>query len=251
MSLVVIPKLSSNLENFLQDLSRLEPLFDALSSVVFFVKNTDAQYLFVNKTLINRCGYQHKDDLLGKSSAEVFPAPLGQTYTEQDTQVIRRGKKLSAQLELHLYANHQSGWCLTYKEPLYDQHGQLVGIAGISNDLNLPEKSHPAFHKMLQVEAYIKDNYSNNISLADLTKIAGVSVAQLERNCKKIYHLTPRQMISKIRLQVAIELLATDMAITDIGLHCGYSDQSAFCRQFKIHTGLSPSMYRTTYLKTP
>ncbi len=39
-------------------------------------------------------------------------------------------------------------------------------------------------------------------------------------------------MISKIRLQVATELLATDLLITQIGLRCGYTDHSAFCRQF-------------------
>ena len=35
-------------------------------------------------------------------------------------------------------------------------------------------------------------------------------------------------MISKIRLQVATELLATDLPITQIGLRCGYTDHSAF-----------------------
>ncbi|CAA3799893.1 HTH-type transcriptional activator RhaS [Acinetobacter baumannii] len=122
----------------------------------------------------------------------------------------------------------------------------LVGIAGISNDLNVPENTHPAFYKMVQVEDYIKKNYAETITLAHLTAIAGVSVAQLERYCKKIYHLTPRQMISKIRLQVATELLATDLPITQIGLRCGYTDHSAFCRQFKLHTGMSPTLYRAS-----
>ncbi|EXU36011.1 Putative transcriptional Regulator [Acinetobacter baumannii] len=53
-------------------------------------------------------------------------------------------------------------------------------------------------------------------------------------------------MISKIRLQVATELLATDLPITQIGLRCGYTDHSAFCRQFKLHTGMSPTLYRAS-----
>lgn len=241
-----IPKLTSTLDDFLINLSCIEPLLDALSSTVFFIKNREAHYLFVNQTLAKRCGFKDKAALIGKTSEEVFPHSLGNIYTSQDLQIIRRGKKLSEQLELHLYAKNQSGWCLTYKEPLYDQDGTLVGIAGISNDLNVAEDTHPAFYKMILVEEYIKNNYSNTISLSDLTAIAGVSVSQLERYCKKIYHLTPRQMISKVRLQAAIDLLATNLPITEIGLRCGYTDHSAFCRQFKIHTGLTPSVYRIT-----
>ncbi|MUQ38843.1 AraC family transcriptional regulator [Acinetobacter baumannii] len=246
MTLVQIPKLTTTLEDFLKNLESIEPLFDALSSVVFFIKNTEARYVFVNQTLVNRCGLKDKTAILGKTSSEVFPHSLGKIYTSQDLQVIRRGKKLTEQLELHLYAKNQSGWCLTYKEPLFDADGNLVGIAGISNDLNMPENTHPAFYKMVQVEEYIKKNYAETITLAHLTAIAGVSVAQLERFCKKIYHLTPRQMISKIRLQVATELLATDLPITQIGLRCGYTDHSAFCRQFKLHTGMSPTLYRAS-----
>ncbi|MFX9664614.1 AraC family transcriptional regulator [Acinetobacter baumannii] len=246
MTLVQIPKLTTTLEDFLNNLESIEPLFDALSSVVFFIKNTEARYVFVNQTLVNRCGLKDKTAILGKTSSEVFPHSLGKIYTSQDLQVIRRGKKLTEQLELHLYAKNQSGWCLTYKEPLFDADGNLVGIAGISNDLNVPENTHPAFFKMVQVEEYIKKNYAETITLAHLTAIAGVSVAQLERYCKKIYHLTPRQMISKIRLQVATELLATDLPITQIGLRCGYTDHSAFCRQFKLHTGMSPTLYRAS-----
>jgi len=246
MTLVQIPKLTTTLEDFLKNLGSIEPLFDALSSVVFFIKNTEARYVFVNQTLVNRCGLKDKSVLIGKTSEEVFPHSLGKIYTSQDLQVIRRGKKLTEQLELHLYAKNQSGWCLTYKEPLFDADGNLVGIAGISNDLNVPENTHPAFYKMVQVEEYIKKNYAETITLAHLTAIAGVSVAQLERYCKKIYHLTPRQMISKIRLQVATELLTTNLPITQIGLRCGYTDHSAFCRQFKLHTGMSPTLYRAS-----
>lgn len=248
MSIVQIPQLTSTLEDFLKNLENIESLFDALTSVVFFIKNTEAKYVFVNQTLVQRCGLTDKSALIGKTSEEIFPQSLGRIYTDQDLQVIRKGKKLSGQLELHLYARNHSGWCLTYKEPLFDIHGKLVGVAGISNDLNIFEHTHPAFHKMVQVEEYIKQYYAESITLSDLTAIAGISISQLERYCKKIYHLTPRQMISKMRLQVATELLATDLAITEIGLRCGYTDHSAFCRQFKIHTGFTPSTYRASIL---
>ncbi|MCU0188874.1 PAS domain-containing protein, partial [Citrobacter freundii] len=95
MTLVQIPKLTTTLEDFLKNLESIEPLFDALSSVVFFIKNIEARYVFVNQTLVNRCGLKDKSALIGKTSEEVFPHSLGKIYTSQDLQVIRRGKKLT------------------------------------------------------------------------------------------------------------------------------------------------------------
>ncbi len=101
--------------------------------------------------------------------------------------------------------------------------------------------------RLAAVDAHIREHYDQPLSLADLTAIAGLSVAQLERHCKRIFQLTPRQMIHKARLGAASQLLAGDAPITEIALRCGYTDHSAFSRQFKALTGLSPSQYRETH----
>mgnify|MGYP001117186623 CR=1 FL=1 len=70
-------------------------------------------------------------------------------------------------------------------------------------------------------------------------------MAQLERHCKRVFQLTPRQMIHKSRLEEGSRLLRdTDLPITEIALRCGYTDHSAFSRQFRALTSLSPSQYR-------
>ena len=42
----------------------------------------------------------------------------------------------------------------------------------------------------------------------------------------------------------AHRLLHTDMPITEVALQCGYTDHSAFTRQFKALTGFTPRQYR-------
>jgi AraC-like DNA-binding protein len=239
-----LPATPRNLPDLLASLQQIAPLLDAMPGVVFFIKDMQARYVLVNQTLAQRCGLRDKDHLLGKTATEVFPSRFGSLYTEQDLQVMSGGNPLSDQLELHLYPGREPGWCLTHKLALTDVHGAIIGMAGISYDLLAPLASHPAYQKLASVDAHIRQHYAQPISLGDLTKIAGLSVAQLERHCKRIFQLTPRQMIHKARLGAASQLLAGDLPITDIALQCGYTDHSAFSRQFKALTGLSPTRYR-------
>ncbi|MCS5517206.1 PAS domain-containing protein [Pseudomonas qingdaonensis] len=64
-------------------------------------------------------------------------------YTAQDRRVLDSGRELADQLELHLYFGNQPVWCLTHKLALFDTQGQIVGLAGISRDLQAPQASHP------------------------------------------------------------------------------------------------------------
>lgn len=235
---------SPDLASLITALQPITPLFDAMSGVVFFIKDVKARYVLVNQTLAQRCGLKGKCELLGRTAAEVFPSHLGPFYTEQDLLVLGGGSPLSDQLELHLYPGRQPGWCLTHKLALHDAAGAIIGMAGISHDLQAAQSTHPAYEKLAAVDAHIRAHFDRSISLADLTAIADLSVAQLERQCKRIFQLTPRQMIHKARLGAASQLLTSELPITDIALRCGYTDHSAFSRQFKALTGLSPSQYR-------
>ncbi|MGL4860902.1 MAG: helix-turn-helix domain-containing protein [Enterobacteriaceae bacterium] len=237
----------ANLESLLNALSLITPLLNSLSSVVFFVKDLQARYLLVNLTLARRCGFKSITPLLGRTSAEVFPHKLGNRYLAQDQRVLHQGITIRDQLELHFYHDRKTGWCLTQKLPLYDRREEMIGMVGISHDLQQASANHPAYSKLACVDDYIRQHFERTILLEELTQLSGFSVAQLERYCKRIFHLTPRQMIQKVRLERATELLATSLPITDIALMCGYTDHSAFSRQFKMLTGIPPKAYRAQF----
>lgn len=236
-----------DLPTLLGSLRQIEPLFDAMPEVVFFIKDAATRYALVNQTLVQRLGVRHKQNLLGMTAEQVFPANFGPSYTAQDRRVLKDGSQLDDQLELHLYYGNQPVWCLTHKLALRNPAGEIIGLAGISRDVQLPQSSHPAYPKLAAVDAHIREHFARPISLAELTALAGLSVAQLERHCKRIFQLTPRQMIHKARLGEASRLLQQDVPITEIALRCGYTDHSAFSRQFRALTGLSPSQFRLSH----
>ncbi|CAB3685332.1 AraC family transcriptional regulator [Paraburkholderia rhynchosiae] len=234
----------ATLSDMLSHFRQLEPVFDALPDVVFFVKDAHARYALVNRTLASRCGFKEKSALLGKTAEDVFPRRFGRIYTAQDEGIIHVGNQMIDQLELHLYPGREPGWCLTCKQPLRDAAGRIVGLAGISRDLKADESGHPAYSRLAAVVQFIQENYVQPLNLKHLAAMADMSVAQLERYFHKVFHLTPRQVLLKTRLDAATALLVSNDKVTDVAALCGYTDHSAFTRQFKATVGVTPTEYR-------
>ncbi len=228
------------------DLPALETLFDALNDVAFFVKDRDGRYLSVNHTLVRRCGLRSKDDIVGKTALEVHPRPLAQSYLAQDRQVIETGVALTRHLELHLYPTRSRGWCLTSKTALRDAAGAVVGLAGTSQDLGLADEQHPVYAKIAGIADYIRANYHGQVSMEALASEAGLSLSRVERLFQRVFHYSPRQLLLQSRLAGAMAMIETQggHSIAEIAYACGYTDHSAFSRQFKAHTGMSPVQYR-------
>jgi AraC-like DNA-binding protein len=231
----------------ISDVFFAETLFDALPDVVFFVKDKEGRYVVVNRTLVVRCGFKDKNALLGRNSVEAFGNRLGSNYLKQDQAVLKGGNEYRDLLELHLYPNRDSGWCLTHKIALRDAAGNITGIAGISRDLAMPDKKHPVYRRIAAATQFIKDHYDQQFQLAELERITELSVAQIERYFKRIFDLNPRQLIIKTRIEAATKLLASERSITDVAIACGYNDHSAFTRQFKATVGVTPSEYRSLF----
>jgi AraC-like DNA-binding protein len=224
-----------------------EALFDCLPDVVFFIKNRSGEYVVVNQTLVLRCGKREKRDLIGRRADEVFPPPLGQSYRDQDERVLRAGEPILAQLELHFYLNGGRGWCLTNKLPLKGRDGRIVGLYGVSKDLHAANENSEDYAPVAAVVRHIQTRFDEPLKVATLAARARLSAYQFEQRIKRIFQLTVGQLIQKVRMDAAVrQLRESETAIADIAAACGYSDQSAFTRQFRQTTGLSPSEYRRT-----
>jgi AraC-like DNA-binding protein len=222
-----------------------EPLFDALPDVVFFVKDAEARYVAVNQTLVQRCGVAGKAELVGRTTREIFPAPLGRAYYEQDLEVLRRGAALRDWLELHLYARGGPGWCVTTKLPLRDGSGAVIGLVGVSSDVHAPAARDQGYRKLAQAVRHIQAHYALPLRLPDLAGLCGLSVYRFEQRMKRVFQITAGQFISKTRVDAACRMLKEGKSsIAEVALACGFADQSAFTRHFRATTGLTPSEYR-------
>lgn len=229
-----------------------EELFDHISDLVYFIKGRKGEYLVVNKTLVARCQVSSKEALLGKTAAEVLRAPLGDRVSAQDAQILKSGMPLLSQLELHVYPAGDVGWCLTTKLPLRNRRGSIVGLVGVSQDLRIPDTETEEYRQLASAIEYAENRLASPPSVQSLARVAKMSRYQLDRRMRRVFGLVTGQWLVKIRLDAAQRLLqGTSLSIAAIAAQSGYHDQSAFTRQFRRATGLSPSVYRSVKALIP
>lgn len=232
-------------------LSQLDPpftgeqLFDHLPDIVFFIKDTEGRYRVVNNTLVERCGAADKSELIGRTPVDVLRMPLGQSFEDQDRKVLATGQPLIGQLELHVYATRDVGWCLTSKLPLRSKQGEVIGLVGVSQDLRLPDFDTEEYQHLIKAIQHAESQLAQPPSVRQLAEIAEMSPYQLDRRMRRVFGLTTGQWLLKLRIDLAQQQLrTTEESIATIALASGYADQSAFTRQFRRATGMSPRDYR-------
>ena len=245
--IISLPKdLAESPLSFGPELANIEQLFDHVPDTAFFIKDAKGRYLAVNQSLVERVGCRDKKELLGRDVREVFPRELAQLYADQDQTVLRTGRPIIDHLELHWYAHRRPGWCLTTKLPLRNHAGSIVGVVGISRDLRAPGDRETIPASLASTLEYLETHCEEPISPSSLARRAGLSPVRFARLIKRIFRLTPNQLIMQTRIAAAARLLTeTDRPVADIAYECGFYDHSAMTRAFRSATNLTPTQFRT------
>ena len=99
--------------------------------------------------------------------------------------------------------------------------------------------------QILQVVEYVNDHLNQDIKLADLAALLGISQSHLSHRFKQSIGMTPYQYLLQQRIERAKQLLKqSDRSIMDIAFLCGFSSHSHLSKQFRQLTGMSPKAYR-------
>lgn len=95
---------------------------------------------------------------------------------------------------------------------------------------------------------YIDFNYTEQLTLAMLSGLAGISASYLSTQFKKELGISVIDYINQSRVQHAQRLLVTtSLPINKISEMIGFLDENYFARTFKRHTQKSPSEYRKLF----
>jgi AraC-like DNA-binding protein len=226
-------------------LAAADALFERLDDVIYCVKNRRRQYVAVNSAFVARVRLKHKSELIGRTAGELFPAPLAAGFEQQDDLVFRTGREIRDRLEMITDATGRSGWFLAHKVPVRDAAGNVVALAGISRDLGALAERNPGYARVGGVIELIQARYAEPLRVEDLAQQTGLGPAQFDRLMRAIVHISPRQFLTKTRLDAACDALReSDASVGEIAHACGFYDQATFSRQFRQTTGVRPRQYR-------
>jgi len=99
--------------------------------------------------------------------------------------------------------------------------------------------------KLEKVFKYVEENYSKDIRLREICKVANFSLFHFTRFFKYCTGYTFNTYLTKYRLRKSIELLkSTEDSITNISSKCGFNSIKTFNRVFKQEYKATPSQFR-------
>ena len=97
-----------------------------------------------------------------------------------------------------------------------------------------------------QIIDYIKENYSNYISLDIVAQKFNMNPNYLSGYIKKKIGMNYQDFVNNLRIEQAKKLMSeTDMTISEIAGVLGYDNSSSFIRFFKKHVKESPGAFRS------
>jgi AraC-like DNA-binding protein len=222
-------------------------LLDALPDTRFFMKNESGFYMHASRGMCLAHGFTNPNDIIGKRDHDFIPAYLADHYTRDDRDVLE-GKEIWERVEMVMRHPGSTDWYVTSKIPLRSKQSKIIGLAGISRNLEQAAKFATPFAQLAPALDFIREHYADRIDVAQLAAIAGMSARSFQRHFKLSFQLSPTEHLRQFRIGKACQLLIeTGRTITSVALETGFSDHSHLTREFTQSLGESPGMYRKRY----
>lgn len=96
-----------------------------------------------------------------------------------------------------------------------------------------------------KIIAYIRNNYSKKITLDDIAEHVYMSKSHISKIFNEELHVSISAYIRDVRVEKSKHLLCDPtLTIAQVANLTGFDDQSYFTKQFKVHTGISPKIFR-------
>jgi PAS domain S-box/diguanylate cyclase (GGDEF) domain len=101
-----------------------------------YFKDRQGRLLRVSRKMARDLGYADPAELVGKTDVDLFGQEFGQRTMLDDSRVMETDQPLIGLTESRQLESGQVNWTLTSKMPLHDAAGAVVGLLGITREIN-------------------------------------------------------------------------------------------------------------------
>jgi AraC-like DNA-binding protein len=117
-------------------------------------------------------------------------------------------------------------------------------IARHADDRPAPRPLSDERQSVIRTRDYLDAHFNQDVTLAQLARVAGLSPFHLLRTFRRALGMTPHAYVTQMRVTRARHLLRAGLPITQVALETGFNDQSHLTRRFKKIVGVTPGQYR-------
>jgi diguanylate cyclase (GGDEF)-like protein/PAS domain S-box-containing protein len=101
-----------------------------------YVKDRRARLRRASRSMANNLGLAEPGELVGKSDVDLFGEEFGQRTYIEDLRVMETDEPVSGLIESRQLADGGVNWTHTSKLPLHDEAGLVVGLLGVTREIN-------------------------------------------------------------------------------------------------------------------
>ena len=135
------------------DLFLFNALMESTADSIYF-KDRECRLLRVSRMMANSLGFSDPSELVGKTDIDLYGEAFGQGTRVDDIRVMEMDRPIIGLVESRKMENGQTNWTLATKLPLHDESGAVIGLVGITREINEIRQTevalqHLATHDML------------------------------------------------------------------------------------------------------
>lgn len=118
-----------------QEVLWLKTVIDQIEDFMF-IKDRQSRFVIANKVVAGSSGIAHRDELIGKTDFDIHPADIAEGFFAEEQAIMASGVALNSYEQLIVIPGGGKKWLSTSKVPLRDKSGTVIGLFGISRDIN-------------------------------------------------------------------------------------------------------------------
>ncbi|NTU67342.1 MAG: PAS domain S-box protein [Chlorobiaceae bacterium] len=151
-----------------QQLAEQQSIFDACIDVTgdaLFFKDRDSVYRIVNEAFCKAVG-KSREESVGKTDYELFPAPEAGSYVDSDREVMRTRQAEIRDWEVS--GNNGKLWLHTRKIPVGNEAGEIIGVVCFVRDVTRGKTAELEFERLFNL---VPDLVASSTPAGCLTKV--------------------------------------------------------------------------------
>ncbi|MGR5222548.1 putative bifunctional diguanylate cyclase/phosphodiesterase [Vibrio parahaemolyticus] len=146
---------------FPKDLPSLQLFIDSLEDHTW-VKDTQGNYVAINKS-VEKAWNMSREQVCGRTDFDLFPEQRASYFKRADDLVVEQGHQTTVE-ECAAHDEHGNEmWLETIKSPMFDQHGELLGILGMTRNVTRRKQ----VETRLAITSEIFNNFQEGMMITD------------------------------------------------------------------------------------